>query len=62
MVLPPVTCIALSVPHWRLVRSVAHQFNTTTAMGGLASIFLGFPPTARAVGLSVEDKNLSTLA
>jgi hypothetical protein len=57
MVLPPVTCIALSVPHWHLVRSVAHQFNTTTAMGRLASIFLGFPPTARAVGLSVEDKS-----
>jgi hypothetical protein len=34
MVLPPVTCTALSVPNWRLVRSVAHQFNTTTAMGG----------------------------
>src|ERR1700757_4393512 len=33
MVLPPVTCTALSVPHWRLVRSVAHQFNTPTAMG-----------------------------
>jgi len=34
---------------------VTHQFNATTAMGGLPSIFLGFPPTARAVGLSVED-------
>src|SRR6478672_10645128 len=51
MVLSPITCTALSVPNWRLVRSVTPQFNTTTAMGGLPSIFLGFPPTARAVGL-----------
>src|SRR5437016_4118213 len=25
MVLPPVTCTALCVPHWRLVRSVQHH-------------------------------------
>jgi len=42
---------------YRIGVSVTHQFNATTAMGGLPSIFLGFPPTVRAVGLSVEDKS-----
>jgi hypothetical protein len=38
MLLPPVTCTALSVPNWRLVRSVTYLLNATTDMGGLPAL------------------------
>src|SRR5260221_261286 len=52
----PLAMVLLLPCPYRFVVSVTHHFNTTTAMGGLPSIFFGFPPTARAVGLSGEDK------
>src|SRR6476619_5357346 len=51
----PLAMVLLLPCPYRIGVWVTHHFNATTAMRGLPSIFLCFPPTARAVGLSVED-------